>query len=89
MFKNLFSTKKTYEPLDYEWRKYFENNILCLNEDFPEPTLDKRKVFCPIETDFPIKWDNSKENVFEIVKIVSQNMQINPNEIEINFYDEG
>ncbi|MCL2247002.1 MAG: hypothetical protein FWC10_07820 [Lentimicrobiaceae bacterium] len=88
MFKNLFK-KKNYEPLDYEWRKYLEQNICFLDGLFPEPTLDKRKVFLPTKTDFPIQWNSSKENVYEVVKIVAENMQINPNEIEINFYEEG
>jgi len=86
MFKNLFRKK---EPLDYEWRKYFESNISWLNGVFSEPTLDKRKVFLPTKSDFPIQWNSSKENVFEVVKIVAENMQINSSEIEINFYDEG
>jgi len=89
MFKNLFKSKKIYEPLDYEQRKYFEHNILWLNENFPEPSLEKRKVFVPTESDFPIKWNGSKKNAFEVLKIVSENMQLNPKEIEIDFYKEG
>ena len=89
MFKNLFKRKKTYEPLDYEWRKYFENNILCLREEFSEIPLESRKMFLPTKSDFPIEWNSSEENAFEVLKIVSEAMHINPSEIEIEFYSEG
>lgn len=89
MFSKLFKSKKTYEPLDYSLRKYFENNILCLIDFFPEPTLDNRKVFLPSEDDIPINWNKSKTNVTEAMKIVSEAMQINPDEIEMDFYTEG
>ena len=69
--------------------EYFENNILCLKDDFSEILLEKRKVFLPTKSDFPIEWNSSKENAFEVLKIVSEAMQINPSEIEIEFYSEG
>lgn len=89
MLKKLFKSNKVYEPLDYELRKYFENNILWLNEVFPEPALDKRKVFTLSENDFPIEWNGSEKNALDTLKIVSENMQINFDEIEIDFYTEG
>ena len=89
MFKNFFKSKKNYEPLNYEQRKYFENNILCLNNDFTELSLEQRKIFTPTELDFPIEWNGSEENAFDVLKIVSANMQLNPNEIKIDFYEEG
>lgn len=89
MFSSLFKSRKPYEPLDYELRKYFENNILCLIDFFPEPSLDNRKVFLPTQDDIPINWNKSKEDVMEILKIVSKAMQIDPDEIEIDFYSEG
>lgn len=89
MFKKIFQTKKTSEPLNYDLRKYFEYHILWLQETFPEPEIGERKIFIPTESDFPIKWNGSKKSVFEVVKIVAENMQINPNEIEVDFYDEG
>ncbi len=88
MFK-YFKSKKSYQPLDHELRKYFEYNILFLEELFPSPSLDKRKIFTPTEVDFPIKWNGLKENAIDVLKIVSENMQINFDDIEIDFYTEG
>ncbi len=86
---NLFKAKKPFEPLDYEQRKYFENNLLWLNQEFPEPPIEKRKVFRPTYIDFPIQWENSEENAKQVLRIVAENMQIDLNEIEIDFYDNG
>lgn len=87
---NLFKKKRTYEePLDYEWRKYYENNILYLKDVVSEIPLENRKMFLPTQSDFPIEWNGAKENAFEVLKIVSEAMQINPSEIEIEFYSEG
>lgn len=89
MFSKLFKSKKIYEPLDYEFRKYFENNMLWLLESFPKPSLESRKIFRPSKEDIPINWKKSEEDVAEVLKIVSEAMQINPDEIEIDFYSEG
>ena len=89
MLKKLFKPKKIYEPLDYERRKYFENNILCLVDDFSETQIENRKVFLPTENDFPIKWNQSEENAIEVLKIVSKNIQLDFDEIEIDYYIEG
>ena len=88
MFKFLKSNKK-YEPLDKELRKYFENNLIWLTQEFPEPDIEKRKILCPTNNDFPIVWKYSKDNALEVLKIISENMQIDFNEIELDFYENG
>jgi len=88
MFNFLKSNKK-YEPLDKELRKYFENNFLWLMQEFPEPKIEKRKILTPTTSDFPIKWNKSRENATEALKVICSNMQLDPNEIELDFYDNG
>jgi hypothetical protein len=88
MFNFLKSNKK-YEPLDKELRKYFENNCLWLIQEFPDPKIEDRKILTPTPEDFPIKWDKSQENAIEAFKVIYENMQLDPNEIELDFYDNG
>lgn len=88
MFNFLKSNKK-YEPLDYELRKYFENNLLWLIQEFPEIKIEERKVLLPTQKDFPIKWNKNETNAIEALKIICNNMQINPNKVEIDFFDNG
>lgn len=83
---NIFK-RKPFEPLDVKSRKYFEKNMLWLNQEFPKPEIKKRKIFIPSQIDFPINWSKSKDDAFEVLKIVSKNMDIEPNEIQLLFFD--
>jgi len=87
--KRHLGNKKQYIPLDEELRKYFEKNIQCLIEDFQEPLLEIRKVLTPTPVDFPIKWDNSESNAIEVIKILSKQLVINIEDIELFFFNEG
>ena len=88
MFNFLKSNKK-YEPLDKELRKYFENNFLWLMQEFPEPKIEERKILTPTASDFPVKWNKNRENAIDVLKIICNNMQLDPNEIKLDFYDNG
>ncbi len=86
---NFFRSNKKFEPLDYDSRKYFENNLLWLCQEFPEPTLEERKVLIPTSEDFPIEWNASEQNAFDVLEIICKNMQINSKNIEVDFYENG
>lgn len=86
---NFFKSNRNYEPLNKELRKYFEANFLWLMQEFPKPKIENLKILTPTTSDFPIKWNSSHENAMEVLNIVCSNMQINPNEIELDFYDNG
>src|SRR5690554_1941141 len=88
MFNFLKSNKK-YEPLDKELRKYFENNFLWLMQEFPEPKIEERRILTPTISDFPIQWNKSKDNAIEALKIICSNMYLDPNEIKVDYYDNG
>lgn len=88
MFSFLKPAEK-FVPLNAEQRRFFEQNLLWLNQEFPEPKFEDRKILLPNSTDFPIKWNQSQDNVFEALKIICGNMDIDPNEIRIDFYDNG
>jgi hypothetical protein len=88
MFNFLKSNKK-YEPLDKELRKCFEYNLLWLMEAFPDTKIEDRKILTPTASDFPIIWNRSRENAIEALIIICSNMNLNPNEIELDFYNNG
>lgn len=76
-----------FEPLDYHWRKYFEQNIAWLYHQFPEPNGAPRKIFVPTETDFPIVWDGSEECARQVLRIVAAVMEIPSEEIDLGFIE--
>lgn len=86
---NIFKSKKEFVPLNKDGREYFEQNILWLESEFPNPTIKDKKVFTPTQEDFPVNWKDKNNCVNEVLKILTDAMQININEIEIDFYDNG
>lgn len=86
---NFFKSKKKFELLDLEIRKWIENNMLWLEQEFPEPLITDRKIFIPTDSDLPIQWNGSKENVKEVLNIIARSMHINPEDIELDYFDNG
>lgn len=84
-----FFKRKPFEPLDAELRHYFEHNLLCLRRTFPKPTLHKRKVFTPVESDFPIDWNKGEQTAYDLLPIVCRVMDIHPMEIQLEFFSNG
>jgi hypothetical protein len=86
---NFLKSKKARKPLTAESRKYFEHHFLWLLQEFPEPKIQERKILTPTKEDFPIEWNRSQENATEVLKVVCGNMQLDPNDIKLDFYDNG
>jgi hypothetical protein len=86
---NFLKSKKPYAPLDPELRKYFEHNLLWLKQEFPAPEIERRKVLRPRQEDFPVQWNASRANAVDVLEIICGNMQIEPKEIELHFYENG
>lgn len=82
---NIFKSKN-YEPLNYELRKYFENNLLWLNQEFPEPKVEQRRILLPTPQDFPITWNGERDTAYKALEIVCGNMGISSEEVELHFY---
>jgi hypothetical protein len=87
MFGLFRKQNKSFEPLNYETRKYFENNIIWLTQEFPEPPIEERKIFTPTLADFPIEWDNSEESAKQALTIIAEHMQLDSQAIELYFFD--
>lgn len=68
---SFLKSRKSFEPLNYELRKYFEANFLWLDSEFPEPKVEDRKILIPNERDFPFAWKSSEKNAFQVLEIVS------------------
>ena len=58
-------------------------------QEFPEPKIEDRRILTPTTADFPIKWNKSQENATEVLKVICNSMQLDPNEIALDFYDNG
>lgn len=84
---NFFKSKKIERPLNQELREYYEHNLLCLIHDFPEPKIEDRVVLTPTIEHFPIDWEENESDAYQALEYISNNMQIDPNTISLDFYD--
>ncbi|MDR1504127.1 MAG: hypothetical protein LBT43_16900 [Prevotella sp.] len=84
----IFRSKK-YEPLNNELRKWFENSLLWLEEEFPEPKVEDRKIFLPTADNMPFIWNNDEDSVQKALKMVAGCMAIPESELELDFYETG
>ena len=83
----IFSKTKKPEIRD-EQRSYFENQFHWLLENFGKDLINK-KTLIPDRNDFPVMYDGSEGPAWKTLEIVCTQLDINPNEIHLDFYSEG
>lgn len=86
---NFLKSKNKYIPLNPELRKYFEHNLCWMVEVFPDINYKENKVLTPTKNDFPIIWDGSLESINKAKEIICYRMNIEPNEIDIDYFSNG
>lgn len=78
--------RQSSEPLDSVLRKFFENNLLWLNQEFPDPPIKERKVFTTLE-DLNITKKVTEDKALQVLKLVATQMQLEPAEINLTFFE--
>lgn len=86
MFKFFRSASKPEIPDEH--RLYFENQFHWLLENFGEGLLTK-PIKVPDKSDFPIVFKGEEEQAWETLKIVCAQLDIDSNEVHLDFYSDG
>ena len=81
--------KKPSCPIPEERREWLEHAFNWLVGTFGEEAIMKRRVLIPHHADFPIQYNGSHESAIETVRIIACQMEIDPNDIELFFYQDG
>jgi hypothetical protein len=81
--------KKPPCPIPQERREWLEYAFNWLVSAFGEEAIVNRRVLIPHHTDFPIRYNGSHESAFETVRIIAGQMEIDPTDIELFFYQDG
>lgn len=74
----LFKSDKPFVPLELEIRRYYEQNLLWLMQEFPEPPMETRKILLPTPDDFPMEWNKGRDSAEAALKIICPYMVIRP-----------
>ncbi len=85
---NFFKKSKNICPIDEETRIWMENALIWLIKQFGEDRITKEGMILPTQDFFPLKFDGSKQIALQILNIVSTKMNIDPNKILLEFYNE-
>ena len=81
--------KKPPCPIPEERREWLEHAFNWLVCTFGEEAIMKRQVLIPHHADFPIRYNGSHESAFETVRVIACQMEVDPNDIELFFYQDG
>src|SRR5687768_6339678 len=76
-------------PIDNDFRLWMEQAYLWLIQEFDEEKIKARNIFLPTPADFPFVYDGSEKSVTDTVTIVANAMEINPDDIQLDFFNEG
>ena len=76
-------------PIPEDRLKWLEYAFGWLVETFGEESIRQRPVLTPQPTDFPIRYNGDPQTGRDTVNIIARQMEIDPNEIEIFFYQDG
>jgi len=76
-------------PIPEERREWLEHAFGWLVETFGEAGIRQRPVLTPHHTDFPIRFNGDPQTGRDTTDIIARQMEIDPNEIELFFYQEG
>lgn len=86
---NLFNKKDPKCPIDDKTRIWMEDALIWLINQFGEEKILSTQTLTPTKDFFPTHFDGTDTVAIGILPIVAQQMDVNPNNIKIEFYIEG
>jgi hypothetical protein len=81
--------KKPLCPIPDERREWLEHAFDWLVGAFGEDAIRRRRVLIPHHSDFPIRYNGDRQSAHDTVAIIARQMEIDPDEIQLLFYQEG
>jgi hypothetical protein len=86
---SFFKKKKIPCPVDENTRIWMENALIWLINQFGEEKILSIKTLVPSNEYFPIDFNGTEKVAYEILKIITVQMNISPADVRIDFYNEG
>jgi hypothetical protein len=76
-------------PCDHHAKAWIEERLAYLAEEFEDSAFSGRPVVLPTPRFFPIRYDASKESVFQLVTQVCEYMDVDTDSLHIRIADMG
>jgi hypothetical protein len=74
-------------PVPENKKIWIDEAFSLLLELFGKDALVTRKIYVPHFNDFPIQYDGSEECAYATLSIIANNMEIDPEELHLDFFD--
>jgi len=75
-------------PVTEQNRLWLEEAFLLLQDFFGIENTRLRKVLIPDYNNFPVKYDGTAQSAYDTMEIVATQMEVAPDSIELDFYDD-
>ena len=85
----MFFSRKSKCPVDEERRQWIDKAFIWFIHKFSADNIKNRKVLTPQSSDFPFEFVGDEENAYEILDVIAPQMDLNVDDIEIDFYTEA
>ena len=86
---NFFGRKDNECPINEEVRQKLESHFMWLVNTFGKEYIQNKKILTPERKDFPIQLNGTEQTALELLKIISKQMDINVEDIHLDFYQGG
>lgn len=76
-------------PVNEETREWLDECFVWFIKTFGLEKIKNIKVLIPSPLDFPVKYDGQNKSAIDTMRIVANQMEINPDDILLDIYTEG
>jgi|JI10StandDraft_1071094.scaffolds.fasta_scaffold45998_2 hypothetical protein len=76
-------------PVNAETREWLENCFIWFIDSFGREKIENVHLLTPTPEHFPITYDGQLPSVISTLNIVAKQMEVNPDDIVIDIYEEG
>lgn len=88
MFGFFRKSRKIECPIPEENRLWMEDAFRWLLKEFGKEEIISRKILRPTPEDFPFNFDQTENDAFTLLPLVAAQMEIDPEKIRLQFYDQ-
>jgi hypothetical protein len=83
-----FHKNKNHCPVPEDTRLWLEHNFVWLMTQFGQEKLENMKTMLPDQEHFPVQFDGTEQMAYNVMDIVARQMDVDPADIKLHFYDE-
>src|SRR5438309_7683658 len=81
--------KSSESPVELSRRQWIDSCFVWMLHECRSEHLQSKRVLTPTHDDFPIRFTADENSAYDLVDIIAPQMDIDPDDIEIDLYNEA